>query len=64
MREVKGDILILGAGVVGLSLAYRLVERGISKKYSNNEKKKKSVYIPLVEIVAFFIQVYITNQKR
>ena len=41
MREVKGDILILGAGVVGLSLAYRLVERGISKNILIIEKEKK-----------------------
>ncbi len=40
MKEIKGDILILGAGVVGLSLAYRLVERGISKNILIIEKEK------------------------
>jgi len=41
MKDLKGDILILGAGIVGLSLAYRLVERGISKNILVIEKEKK-----------------------
>ena len=40
MNKIKGDVLILGAGIVGLSIAYRLLERGISKNIIVIEKEK------------------------
>ena len=41
MNKIKGEILILGAGIVGLSTAYRLIERGVTKKIIIIEKEEK-----------------------
>ncbi len=39
--EERCDIVILGAGMVGLSIAYQLIERNISKKIIIIEKENE-----------------------
>ena len=63
MNKIKGDILILGAGIVGLSIAYRLVERGVQKYYPYHRKKKRLDPTLLGGTVAYFIPVFTTNLR-
>ena len=40
MTSIKPKILIIGAGMVGMSLAYQLIKKGISKSIAIIEKEK------------------------
>ena len=39
MQKSKGEIVIIGGGMVGLSIAYQLIERNISSKIIIIEKE-------------------------
>ena len=40
-EELESDVLIIGAGIVGLAIAYQLLERGISNNIVIIEKEKE-----------------------
>ena len=59
---IHTDICIIGAGMVGLSLANQISERYPNLSITIIEKKKLE-NIPQEEIVEFFMRVFITNQE-
>ena len=62
MKNINNEIVIIGAGMVGQSIAYQLIERKISNKITIIEKKNAVGLHIWKKQWSFTLPVYIINQ--
>ena len=62
MNNKSFEVIILGGGMVGMSIAHQLKERGISEEILIIEKEKEIGKYSSQEIVVYYMLVFIIHQ--